>query len=222
MRYIQASGTTFIRHIDDNEPTMFGENHNTRASKLTPEEATAFGVHKLQLVTPPFHNPLTQTRVDGPALLVDAVWTQNWVITAIPAKEAAEVLVAAKAAFILQVKAEAGQLTAQVLKGLESEYELAEKEATAYKAEGYPATPIPGSVQSEINSKAAKGVTVTSTVACDTILSAATGWRGAQSSLRDKRLTTTSAAEVAVDAAALDTLKASWAAFLVELKTKLV
>jgi len=128
----------------------------------------------------------------------------------------------AKAAFILQVKSEAGQLTAQVLKGLESEYELAEKEATAYKAVGYPAAPIPGSVKSEINSKAAKGVTITSTVACDTILSAATIWRNAQASLRGKRLTTTSAAEVAVDAAALDTLKASWAAFLVELKTQLV
>jgi hypothetical protein len=76
-------------------------------------------------------------------------------------------------------------------------------------------------VKSEINSKAAKGVTITATVACDTILSAATGWRGAQSSLRDKRLTTTSAAEVAVDAPALDTIKASWAAFLVELKTSL-
>jgi len=127
----------------------------------------------------------------------------------------------AKAAFILAVKSEAGALTAQVLQGLGSEYELAEAEATAYKAAGYPAT-VPLSVQSEINSKAAKGVTITATVACDTILSAATGWRGAQASLRDKRLTTTSAAEVAVDAAALDTLKASWAAFLVELKTQLV
>jgi len=135
-------------------------------------------------------------------------------------------LAASKAAYILAVKSEAGALTSQVLKGLESEYELAEKEATAYKAAGYPAAtatvPLPGSVKSEINSKAAKGVTVTATVACDTILSAATGWRGAQASLRDKRLTTTSAAEVAVDAAALDTLKASWAAFLVELKTQLV
>ena len=127
----------------------------------------------------------------------------------------------AKSAFILQVKAEAGALTSQVLQGLASEYELAEKEATSYKAAGYPATPIPGSVQSEINSKAAKVVTVTATVACDSILTAAANWRGAQSSLRGKRLTTTSAAEVAVDSAALDTIKASWRAFLVALKTSL-
>ena len=139
------------------------------------------------------------------------------VFSKVPRDVAAE-----KAVFITLVKSEAGALTTQVLKGLESEYELAEKEATAYKAAGYSATPIPGSVQSEINSKAAKGVTITSTVACDTILSAATNWRNAQASLRGKRLTTTSAAEVAVDAAALDTIKASWAAFLVELKTQLV
>jgi hypothetical protein len=81
MRYIQASGSTFVRHIVDNgEPVVFGPNHNTRASKLTPEEATAFGVHKLKLVTPPFHNPLTQTRTDGDAVLVDGVWTQAWQI----------------------------------------------------------------------------------------------------------------------------------------------
>ena len=79
MRYIQASGSTFSRHIIDNgDPVVFGENHNTRASKLTPEEATAFGVHKLKLVTPPPYNPLTQTRTDADAALVDGVWTQVW------------------------------------------------------------------------------------------------------------------------------------------------
>lgn len=125
---------------------------------------------------------------------------------------------AEKAAFILQVKSEAGELTTQVLKGLESEYELAEKEAVAYKAAGYPATPIPGSVQSEINSKAAKGVTITATVAADTILAKAAGWRTAQAALRDNRLTTVSAAEVAVDGPALDVIKANRASFMASLK----
>ena len=92
MRYVQANGTEFLRHINDTEPTVFGENHNTRASKLTPEEATAFGVAKLQLVTPPYHNPLTQTRTEGDALLVDGVWKQNWVIANLPVAEAAVAL----------------------------------------------------------------------------------------------------------------------------------
>lgn len=128
---------------------------------------------------------------------------------------------AEKAAFIIQVKAEAAALTQQVLQGLGSEYELAEKEATAYKAAGYPATPIPSSVQSEINSKAAKGDTITATVACDTILAAATSWRNAQAALRNNRLTVTSAAEVAVDATALDAIKAGRDTFMAALKTQL-
>ena len=89
MRYVQANGTEFIRHISDIEPTVFSENHNCRPSKLTPEEATALGVFKLQLVTPPFHDSLSQTRTEGPALLVGGVWTQNWVIENMPVDEAA-------------------------------------------------------------------------------------------------------------------------------------
>lgn len=131
----------------------------------------------------------------------------------------------AKSAFILAVKAEAGALTTQVLSGLGSEYELAEREAREYKAAGYPAAtatvPIPRSIRSEVNSKAAKGVTITATVACNNILTAATEWRNAQAELRDNRLTVVSAAEVAVDAAALDAIKALWESFMVALKLQL-
>jgi hypothetical protein len=92
MRYVQAIGTTFTRHLSAFEPRIFSENVTTRPRDLTPDEATLFGVHKLQLVTPPFHNPLTQTRTDGDALLVDGVWKQNWVIANLPAAEAAVAL----------------------------------------------------------------------------------------------------------------------------------
>jgi hypothetical protein len=126
-----------------------------------------------------------------------------------------------KADFIRFVKQEAGTLTQRVLSGLESEYELAEGEAAAYKAAGYPATPIPSSVQDEIASKAAKGITVTATVACDTILAAATGWREAQSALRRNRLTTASAANVAADAATLNVVRKQWADFVAALTTAL-
>jgi len=126
----------------------------------------------------------------------------------------------AKAAFILQVKSEAGTLTQQVLQGLGSEYELAEEEATAFKVAGYPAT-IPLSVADEVASKAAKGITITATVACNNILAAATGWRNAQAALRRNRLTVTSAASVVVDADALDAIKASWSEFITALRTTL-
>jgi hypothetical protein len=126
-----------------------------------------------------------------------------------------------KAALIARVKSEAGEITQQVLQGLVSEYELAEREASEYKVAGYPNTPIPSSVQSEINSKAAKNVIITATVACDTILAAATAWRTAQAELRDNRLTVTSAAEIAEDAIALDAIKEKHDTFMTALKVKL-
>ena len=88
MRYVQASGTTFLRHvIDHGEPTVWDENNTVRASQLTPAEATTFGVSKLKLVTPPPYNPLTQVRTDADAVLVDGVWTQQWVVSDKPVDE---------------------------------------------------------------------------------------------------------------------------------------
>lgn len=133
----------------------------------------------------------------------------------------AAILPDSKASFITQVKTEAGAITQQVLQGLGSEYEVAEKEATAYKVSGYPETPVPSSVQSEIKSKAAKNITVTATVACDAILTAAEGWRNAQAELRSSRLAVSSAAEVAVDVNELDVLKVKWSDFTDTLKTQL-
>jgi hypothetical protein len=131
-----------------------------------------------------------------------------------------------KIIFILQVKSEAGEFTTQVLQGLSSEYEITEREATAYRLAGYPAAtetvPLPSSIQSEVNSKVIKGVIITATEACDTILAAATVWRTAQASLRDNRLIASSMAEVAVDTSSLDAVKTNWAAFIATQKALLL
>lgn len=79
--YIQANGDTFLRHIHDVEPTRWDDDNFCRVTKLTPEQIEHFGVHQLKLVTPPSFNPATQKRENGPALLIDGVWTQNWVIS---------------------------------------------------------------------------------------------------------------------------------------------
>lgn len=127
----------------------------------------------------------------------------------------------AKTTFIAQVKYEVGELIQQALSGLASEYELAEKEATEYKAAGYPATRIPGSVQSEINSKAAKGVSITAAAATDAILAAAESWRITQAVIRDTRLTTVSAAEVTTDIDMLNTIKVQWSRFMASSRDQL-
>lgn len=87
--YVQANGDTFIRHIHDVEPTRWDEDNFCRVVKLTPEQVAQFGVHYLKLVTPPYFDPVTQRREHGPALLIDGVWTQNYIVSDSPADEIA-------------------------------------------------------------------------------------------------------------------------------------
>lgn len=79
--YVQTYGDTFIRHIHDVEPTRWDEDNFCRVAKLTPEQIEHFGVHQLKLVTPPYYDPATQSREHGPALLIDGVWTQNYIVS---------------------------------------------------------------------------------------------------------------------------------------------
>lgn len=87
--YVQANDDTFIRHIHDVEPTRWDEDNFCRVVKLTSEQVVQFGIHQLKLVTPPYFDPATQKREHGPALLIDGVWTQNYIVTDLDGGEAA-------------------------------------------------------------------------------------------------------------------------------------
>jgi hypothetical protein len=87
--YVQANGDTFVRHIHDVEPTRWDEDNFCRVAKLTPEQIEHYGVHQLKLVTPPYYDPATQTREHGPALLIDGVWTQNYIVSDLDADASA-------------------------------------------------------------------------------------------------------------------------------------
>lgn len=89
MWYIQAQGDTFIRHIFDAEPTQWDADNYCYARRLTDEQVVHFGVHKKQIVTPPYHDSATQSLEEGPALLIDGVWTQNYIVTDLSADESA-------------------------------------------------------------------------------------------------------------------------------------
>jgi hypothetical protein len=90
LRYVQSKDGVFVRHINDIEPTQWDENNFCFARKLTPEQALQFGVTKLQIVTPPYFDPATQRREEGPAVLDDGVWVQQYVVTDLTAEEAIE------------------------------------------------------------------------------------------------------------------------------------
>jgi hypothetical protein len=89
MWYVQAQGDTFIRHIFDVEPTQWDADNYCYARRLTEEQVAHFGVHKKQIVTPPYHDPATQSLEEGPALLIDGVWTQNYLVSDLSADESA-------------------------------------------------------------------------------------------------------------------------------------
>ena len=89
MWYVQAQGDTFIRHIFDVEPTQWDADNYCYARRLTEEQVEHFGVHKKQIVTPPYHDPATQSLDEGPALLIDGVWTQNYIVSDLSADESA-------------------------------------------------------------------------------------------------------------------------------------
>ena len=89
MWYVQAQGDTFIRHIFDVEPTQWDADNYCYARRLTDEQIIHFGVHKKQIVTPPYHDPATQSLEEGPALLIDGVWTQNYIVSVLDADTSA-------------------------------------------------------------------------------------------------------------------------------------
>jgi len=90
MWYVQAQGDTFIRHIFDVEPTQWDADNYCYARRLTDEQVERFGVHKKQIVTPPYHEPATQKLEETPALLVDGVWMQNYIVSDLDADASAE------------------------------------------------------------------------------------------------------------------------------------
>ena len=89
MWYVQTQGDTFIRHIFDVEPTQWDADNYCYVRSLTPEQIEHFGVHKKQIVTPPYHEPATQSLEEGPAVLIDGVWTQNYIVTGLDADASA-------------------------------------------------------------------------------------------------------------------------------------
>jgi hypothetical protein len=89
MWYVQAQGDTFIRHIFDVEPTQWDADNYCYARRLTDEQVEHFGVHKKQIVTPPYHEPATQSLEEGPAVLIDGVWTQNYIVSDLSADASA-------------------------------------------------------------------------------------------------------------------------------------
>jgi hypothetical protein len=144
------------------------------------------------------------------------VWEADPVAVPPTAVELAAAFGRYKAQVLLQIDLRNDAVIRAVIGERQSEYELAEREAAAFKVAGYPATPVPGSVGSWA---AAKGWTATR--AADDILAVASRWRAAQAALRANRLVGKEAVGVAVDGPAIDAIMVQWVAFCTAIEIQL-
>jgi hypothetical protein len=96
--YVQAPDEVFSRYLDGYTVTYFNEDVNCRPKDLTPEQALELGVFPLQIVTPPYHNPITQALVLADAVLVNGVWTQVYEVVELDPEQQAQAEAAAKQA----------------------------------------------------------------------------------------------------------------------------
>lgn len=118
-------------------------------------------------------------------------------------------------AFVKKIDADVDAIYSATVGNRQSEYELAESDATAYQAAGYTGT-VPASVQAWATVK-----NWTAQTAANDILATATAWRSAQVAIRSARLQRKEAARNAADQAGLDAVKAQWAGFVAAIRGQL-
>jgi hypothetical protein len=130
----------------DNPLTSFGTSDVFVAFQNTEESINGTTLVNVVNVSQPSYDLRTQSlKEKTPEVTSTGGYEQRWEIVELfetpelKADAIAADLSTAKNTFFRQVKTDAGALTQQFLQGLESEYDLAEKQATAYRDAGYPA-----------------------------------------------------------------------------------
>jgi hypothetical protein len=119
-------------------------------------------------------------------------------------------------AAIKRIDRDVDDIYAAIIGNRASEYTLAESEADAYKAAGYPASPVPASVQSWSDAKGQ-----TPTWAADDIVATAANWRTVQANVRTKRLATKESVRIAYDQTGIDSAMAAWETYVAVTRTAL-
>jgi len=140
MRYVQTNSGTFIRHIlNEFESLRWDETNKTSVRKLPEAKREQFGVSRLQMVTPPAFDIATQARTEGDAVLVGAVWTQNWIVTDLVGNDLGS---AQAAAAISDYNREVSAITSVYSQQEIDSWPTQEAEALAYTASSEAKTPL--------------------------------------------------------------------------------
>lgn len=143
-----------------------------------------------------------------------SLWQYNDDKTAVVV-EAVAMHAATAARLLIRIDTDTDAIYGAVLGNRAQEYVLAEKDAAAYKADGYTGS-VPASVQGWATAKGWTGPQST-----DDILATAASWRLAQGALRSNRLLRKEQARVAATSEALDAIAAQWAGFVAAIRGQL-
>ena len=123
----------------------------------------------------------------------------------------------AKGLLIIKFESDTDSLIKEIVGERAFEYQLAETEAIAFKAAGYPDNDVPASVSSD-----AIANNYSNTIACDLILTMATNWRGVQTALRANRLMSKAQVKNAITEEELQTTESNWNFFLEGIRQQIV
>lgn len=128
--------------------------------------------------------------------------------------------VADLASVLRKIDADADAIRKDVIGERATEYQTAYSQALSYRSGSYSGT-APAYVKAWLDAKNAAGAEWTSQQATDDIIATGDAWMAAETSIRTYRLLHKELARSASDAAALLGVAASWAAFVVTVRTGL-
>jgi hypothetical protein len=132
-----------------------------------------------------------------------------------PTPDAAAILAADKLALQTSIDTAVDAIYAQAIGERQFEYTEAERQAQAYKDAGYTGA-VPGFVASWVSASG-----LSAQAAADNILAHGAAWRVAAGSMRGARLGHKAQAAAAQSQAALNAVRASWAATIAQIRTAL-
>lgn len=136
------------------------------------------------------------------------VWRQNWNVVELEGQELVQKFEQRRSSSLLQIDHDVDRIYQRTIGNRATEYLLAESEAKAYADAGYTGV-VPVTVQEWADVKK-----WTPQQAADDVLNAAALWNAAQIAIRKHRLIAKDALRSVVDPAGMDSVLASWSAFV--------
>ena len=216
MQYVQLNADDSVaEQFSDHVNIAWDADHFCRPSALSPEEATLFRVVPIIETPEPEYDKWTQRCSYDGIKCVDGQWCTQWRVDDLSDEEKTAIVTHEISLLCGSIDADADSIYVAALGNRATEYAEAETEAQAFKAVNYEGA-VPPYVQAW-----ATATGNSAQWAADNIIATADAWRTAQIAIRAHRLDCKEQARKATTQDELDTVSATWAAFVTSIKAQL-